>query len=174
MAMRDIGLAIVACAALCGCGAAAVLDGVSRDLEAQAAALTVGAHPGEVTPLMDRPLSEIGRYARFGSAWHRYEFARRLEYGVGAPRDPVCAVYWYERAAQTPRPYGRTYATEPLGPGATGIWQAGIAVRRLAEKDDAARDAVDAARPGFGEAAHRCAALITEDARFSAPPSPNW
>lgn len=123
---------------------------------------------------MDRPLVEIGRYARFGSAWHRYEFARRLEYGLEVNRDPACAVYWYRRAAATPRPPGQLSATEPLGAGDTGIWQADIAVRRLGDADDTALDAVTQSRPAYAGAVQRCTALLQDEARFAVPPPPRW
>lgn len=157
---------------------ATALDEARHGLEVQAMTAALGAQPAPARALADRPLVEIGRYARFGSAWHRYEFARRLELGLGVARDPACAVYWYGRADETVRPFGQAYAIEPLGPGETGIWHARAAIRRLTPKPTetiAAPAAAEAASaPPASDGASRCAGLILDAPAFAQPPTPVW
>jgi hypothetical protein len=176
-------LAVIGAAAgLCGCetvsDTATRLEAAGHRLEVQAMTGLTGAEPAPVRGLMERPLTEIGRYARFGSAWHRYEFARRLEHGTGVSRDLVCAIYWYERADQTVRPFGHVYAIEPLGVGETGIWHARAAVRRIkdAKTQNAKTEQLGdpAPAPSHGDAAARCAGLVMDAPAFAQPPTPVW
>jgi hypothetical protein len=154
----------------------AVAGATQAFTEGQVAALSGGETPTLVRPLMSLPLVEVGRYARFGSAWHRYEFARRLELGAGLPADAQCAAYWYRTAAETPRPFGRTYATEPLTPGETGIMQSQIAIRRLEGRNWTVAYAVDPNLNSkeYATVSTRCASLVLDNPAFARPPSPQW
>lgn len=96
------------------------------------------------------PLKDVARGA---GAWNHFEFARRLDEGLGLPRDQTCAAHWYQLADNTP------YAFEdwsnawvrPMIYQRSGIPQARIALRRLSRagvtsSDDAASRCVDARR----------------------------
>lgn len=142
--------------------------------ERQIAGLSGGDVPSQVRPLMGLPLTEVGRFARFGSAWHRFEFARRLETGFSIAKDEQCAAHWYRVAAETPRPFGRTYATEPLGSGETGIVQSQVALRRLEARNWTVAYALTPSANAYGDITARCVALVFENPAFARPPSPQW
>lgn len=40
--------------------------------------------------------------ARADGGWREYELGRRYEFGIGLPRDVLCARYWYGHAAISP------------------------------------------------------------------------
>jgi hypothetical protein len=142
-------------------------------LEERIAIMESGAVPPQVRRYAEMPFEEVEHRAARDDAWARFEYARRLELGIGRPVDVQCAVYWfhmannsnYTRSAPPPQSPAQSVTT-------SGIPQARAAIRRLVTADPNAAAAIDPRLPDNIEIGRRCSAPFRNRAYYLVEPQP--